>query len=171
MGKVGVDPCRDKPEQGKACKNAERDRHIHPVAAKRPREILGEKPGDKVHALALSAVNTAVSPNDEAVEIVYQLWVAGLGACRRKIGRRAAIKLSKFAHFHPRQSAQVCTIQHREQVFEPLPLVFALVEERIHNIWFITKNTRIIHCHSKFQNLKSNFTCPKKSSNITKKTR
>ena len=69
--------------------------------------------------------------DDEAVEVVDKLRVAGLGTRNCEIRRGTAIKLTKFANLHFRQPAQARAVLHRQQVLEALPVIFFLFEETV----------------------------------------
>ena len=92
---------------------------------------------DYIDALALGAIDLAVGADDEAVEIIDQLWVARLGTRDREIGRRTTIKLTKFANLHPRKAAKPAAPHHTEQVLEPPPIVFFVFEEDVHFDWIV----------------------------------
>src|SRR5438034_148835 len=133
MGKIGVDPRRDKPKQSKPCKHAKGDGHVPPIRAKCARQILGEEFADEADALALGTIDLAVRANDEAVEIVDELWVTRLSPSDGEIGCCPAVTLAEFAHLHLRQPAQAGAAEHRQQVLKPPPVVLVLVEKAIHD--------------------------------------
>ena len=106
MRKIDVDPRRDKPEYCKPRKDAECDRHISPVTPKCPWKIFGKEPAYNADTLAFGTIDLAVGTNDEAVQVIDQFRVAGLGPCNRQVGCRTPVQLAEFAHLHLRQTAK-----------------------------------------------------------------
>ena len=136
MGKIDIPPCRGEPKYRKARKDAERDGHVFPVRAKCLGKFACKKPDDDIDALALGAIDLAVGADDEAVEIIDQLWVARLGTRNSEVGRGTTIKLAKFANLHPRKAAKPDAPHHSKQVLEPPPIVFFVFEEDVHCMEF-----------------------------------
>ena len=82
-------------------------------------------------ALRVSAIDAAVRANDETVQIVDQTRIARLGARDSEIRSGATIDAAQFTNFLSSQTAQRRGIEQLEQILEPLPGVFALVDEAI----------------------------------------
>src|SRR5687767_14826017 len=132
MCEVGIDPCRDKSEDGKQDERPNCYRHVSPVLAKGPRKIAKEKISNYADAFAFGAIDLAVCAYDEAVEIIDELGIASLGTRDREVGGSSTIELTELADLHPREPFERSPAQKAEKVLKPSPVIFSFVDKSVH---------------------------------------
>ena len=112
-------------------KDGKREERVAPRAAKRLRQLAREEQANAFAALCVGTIDATVRANDETVQVVDQTRIARFGARDGEIGGGATINAAQLAHFFTSQPPERRAVKQLEQVLEPLPCVFALIDESI----------------------------------------
>jgi len=104
---------------------------VTPGASKRLREIPGNEVAEPPPALRVSPVNTAMSTNYQAIQIVNQTRVARFCASNRQVGSSPPVDAAQLSHFFAMQTPQRHVIEACQQFLELLPDGLALFNETI----------------------------------------
>jgi len=104
LRKVRIVPRAKKSYGGEQKKNPESRGGVAPGASKRLREIASKEVTDAPAALGVSPLNTAMSANYQAVEIVHQTRVARFGARNGQVGSSPPVNAPQLSHLFTMQT-------------------------------------------------------------------
>ena len=111
--------------------NTKRGGCITPGASKGPGKIPGNELSEPSPTLRIGPVNTAMSANYQAIQIVNQTWVARFRASNGQVGSSPPVDAAQLAHFFAMQPPQRHLIEAGQQLLESLPDGLALFDETI----------------------------------------
>src|ERR1051325_8477835 len=86
---------------------------------------------DSFSALSIGAVNAAVRPYHQTVEVIHEPRIARFRSSDCQVRGCASLNPAGFAHFFAIEGAKRGMVKHREKFLEALPGSFALVDESI----------------------------------------
>src|SRR5262249_60648727 len=101
---------------------------VLPGSTEGGRKLAPEEIAHARAALRVGLIDATVCPDDKAVQIVDQAWIARLGPGNCQVRSSATVYATKFADFLAMQTAQGTTIEQTQQLLESLPGVLMIVD-------------------------------------------
>ena len=106
-------------------------RGVAPGAPEGLRKVMRKEPDRSRKPVTIGPINSSMSPDYQAIEVIDKARVARFGARNRQIRSGPPIDAAQLAHFFAMQLAQGHAIEKLQQLLEPLPDVLAFVDEAI----------------------------------------
>jgi glutamate formiminotransferase len=104
---------------------------VAPGAPERLRKIASKEISETLTALRVGAINPAMRPNNQTVEIIHQPRIARFGARNCEIRSSPPVDAAELADLFAVQLMQRHPIKHVQQLFQPLPHRLPFVDEAI----------------------------------------